>query len=133
MRPNDCSATEAHGMGEAPAVIDGFIRALCAIANGAYPEGGMSCTYQRGAPAPPDLPATAPSEDRLLAVFFDVALGNLDATAPDRRGHLVWELRRVVREGSGAELVAARVEDDPGGAFSTLTLWWRSDGRLDSA
>ena len=55
-----------------------------------------------------------------------------NATTPATRGHLVWELRQVVRESSGSELVAARVEDDPGGAFSTLLLWWRSGDGLDS-
>jgi hypothetical protein len=119
---------------EAPALIDGFLRALCGIANGMYSEGGMSCTYHRGVPAPPDLVADGPSEDSLLAQFFDVALGNYGVPAPATRGHLVWELRRVVQEASGAELVAARVDDDFGEVCNTLTLWWRSAaGGLDSA
>lgn len=117
-----------------PALIDGFIRALCGIANGIYPEGGMSCTYHHDVPLPPDFPAGGPSEDALLALFFDVALGNYGVPEPSTRGHLVWELRRVVREASGAELVAARVDDDPGEVCNTLTLWWRSAaGGLDSA
>jgi hypothetical protein len=62
-----------------------------------------------------------------------VALGNLDATTPATRGAVVAELRRMVRESSGSELVAARVMDDPGGAFSTLSLWWRSSEGLISA
>ena len=116
------------------ALIDGFLRALCGIANGMYSEGGMSCSYHQGAPPPPDPPAGGPSEDAVLARFFDVALGNYSVRAPATRGHLVSELRRVVREASGADLVAARVDDDPGEAYSTLTLWWRSaGGGLDSA
>lgn len=117
-------------MEELPAKLDGFLRALCAVANGAYPEGGMSCTFRRGVPAPAALAADSPSEDALMARFLDAALGNLIATTPALREPVVWELRRVVRESSGSELVAARVEDDPGGAFSTLSLWWRSGGEL---
>src|SRR5262245_52326567 len=116
-----------------PPKLDGFIRGLCAIANGAYPEGGMSCTFQRVAAAPPALAGDSPSEDALLARFLDVALGNLNGTNPATREHVVWELRQVVRESSGSELVAARVVDDPGGAFSTLSLWWRSGEGIDSA
>ncbi len=117
-----------------PVLIDGFLRALCGIANDMYSEGGMSCTFHQSAPLPPDLPAGSCSEDALLALFFDVALGNYGVPAPATRGHLVSELRRVVREASGSELVAARVEDDFGEACNTLTLWWRSAaGVLDSA
>ena len=121
-------------MAKVPALIDGFLRALCGIANGMYSEGGMSCTYQQGGTPPPDLPAAGPSEDAILARFLDVALGNYSVPAPATRGHLVSELRRVVREASGADLVAARVDDDPGKVFSTLILWWRSaGGGLESA
>lgn len=120
-------------MEELPAKLDGFLRALCAVANGVYREGGMSCTLRRAVPAPPALAADAPGEEALVARFLDVALGNLDATTPALRESVAWELRRIVRESSGSELVAARVEDDPGGAFSTLTLWWRSGDELVAA
>lgn len=120
---------------EVPALVDGFLRALCGIADGMYSEGGMSCEYRQGVPAPPDPPAGGPSEDALLCLFFDVAIGNYGTPAPATRSHLVRELRRVVREASGAELVAARVDEAPGEGYScTLTLWWRSAaGGLDSA
>jgi hypothetical protein len=131
---NTNSATEGIGLAEMPALLDGFLRALCGIANGMYFEGGMSWTYQQGVPPPPELSADGPSEDDLLARFFDVALGNYSVRAPGTRGHLVSELRQVVREASGADLVASRVDDDPGETFSTLTLWWRrAGGGLDSA
>ncbi|WP_020470802.1 hypothetical protein [Zavarzinella formosa] len=121
-------------MADVPALVDGFLRSLCGIADGMYSEGGMSCTYQQEVPPPPDLSASGPSEDALLCRFFDVALGNYGTPAPSTRGHLVWELRRVVREASGADLVAARVDKTPGEGYScTLTLWWRSArGGLDS-
>ncbi len=120
-------------MVDAPVLIDGFLRALCAIANGAYPEGGMSVTYHRGLGTPPDLPAESPSEDRLLALFFAEALGDFNATAPERQGHLVQELRRVVREATGSVLVAARVEGTELDAFRTLYLWWRTGAEFGSA
>jgi hypothetical protein len=129
------SAAEGLLVAEVPALIDGFLRALCGIANGMYSEGGMSCTYHQRVPLPRERPAGGPSEDALLARFFDVALGNYGVREPATRGHLVSELRRVVREASGADLVAAGVDEDPGEGYScTLTLWWRSaGGGLDSA
>ncbi len=122
-------------MAEVPALIDGFLRALCGIANGMYSAGGMSCTYHQHVPPPPNSLAGGPNEDALLARFFDVALGNYGVPEPATRGHLVSEFRRVVQEASGAELVAASVDEDPGEGYScTLTLWWRSAGAgLDSA
>ena len=119
-------------MEDLPAKLDGFVRALCALADGMWHEGGMSCTFQTAVTAPPPLAAESPSEEALMARFFDVALGNLDASTSATREDLVWELRRVVREATGSDLVAARVTDDPGGVSSTLSLWWRSGDRVDA-
>ncbi len=117
-------------MAEVPALIDGFLRALCGIANGMYSEGGMSCTYHKARHSLPILRPTAPARTRSWPNSSTWPWATTAAT----RGHLVWELRRVVREASGAELVAARVDDDPGEVCNTLTLWWRSAaGGLDSA
>jgi hypothetical protein len=81
----------------------------------------------------PDLPAESPSEDRLMTLFFAKALGDVNAPAPDRHRYLVYELRRVVREATGTELVTARVpgyELDP---HRGLALWWRSGVGYDVA
>ncbi len=117
-------------MSDLPPKLNGFLRALCAIANGAYPEGGMSCHHEAGVPEPLPAPSTARSTDAVMASFFDVALGNYNSTHPVIRDHVVQELRRVVREESGCELAEVQMEGDPGGAFSTLSLWWRGDGVL---
>lgn len=60
-----------------------------------------------------------------MAVFFDVALGNYNGKHPANRDQVVQELRKIVREESGAELAAVEVEKDPAGLQSTLILWWR--------
>src|SRR5262245_54220110 len=109
-------------MSDLPPKLDGFLRALCAIANGMYREGGMSCDHVSGVPEPPPAPPSGRSTDAVMASFLDVALGNYNSTHPGIRDHVVQELRRVIREESGAELAEVQVEDDTGGAFSTLTL-----------
>ena len=113
-----------------PPKLRGFIRALCAIANDAYPEGGMSCTHQVGVPLPPGNSGEAASDSMLLARFFDEALGNYNEASPRRRQDVVSELRRIIREESGSELLGVQVEDDPGRCFSTLYLWWRWNGEV---
>jgi hypothetical protein len=117
-------------MDDLPPKLRGFIRALCAIANDAYPEGGMSCTRQVGVPLPSQDSAKALSDGELIASFLDQALGNYNEANPRRRDDVVSELRRIIREESGSELLGVQVEDDPGRCFSTLYLWWRLNGEV---
>jgi hypothetical protein len=116
-----------------PPKLSGFIRALCAIADDAYPEGGMSCTHEAGIALPSTDSGKAPSDGVLIARFLDVALGNYNEANPRRRDDLVSELRRIIREETGSELLGVQLEDDPGGCFSTLSLCWRSNGEVHRA
>jgi hypothetical protein len=117
-------------MDAVPPKLSGFIRALCAIANDAYPEGGMSFRHQINAPLPPENSDEAPSDGTLITRFLDVGLGNYNETSPRKQEYVVSELRQIIREEFGSELLGAKVETDPGGCFSTLYLWWRSNGQV---
>jgi hypothetical protein len=110
-----------------PPKLSGFLRALCAIANDAYPEGGMSVTHQVDVSAPPVCASV--SEDLLITGFLYGALED-NTTNRSNGGRLVSELRRIIREESGSELLTVQVEHDPGGCFSSLRLWWRLGGEI---
>jgi len=120
---------EGRSVSEIPPLLEGFLRALCAISNNQYPEGGMRWVFHRNVAAPPGPSAESFADDNVLRAFLGGSLGLSELGSRDMA--LVTEWKRTLCEVSGSAWMDVR--EFPGGDeyFRALGIWFRSGERYD--